>query len=373
MDFDVNFFREKVKIIAPHINFESKYNFYYDETNNIRKLYVKEEDFNASIESNFVLGGVIDNEELVEFLPFIESLKLQPSVKEIKFKHIANGNFLNCLKSNKLKLFFEFLLDWEIDVHFSSVNTLYFSIVDIVDSIVVNFPEIIEHGLVFIFDLKDALYQIARMEIKGFKKLFFVYKYPNIQNKDLISFIAGLVNILEPYKNNKDFGKIVNILSLSLNKSKELEKLPFLQDETDLLLLKDFSQFYLRPLYLFINSRHVFDKENQIESELSKFNLIYNKEKLDHYTFEISEENIFIQLSDVFVGICGKMSKFINCNTIEEIQVVYEGLNQMQKDNLKLIFKTITKSRNKNPGFVHWTSAISEIKKTEYLEDLVLS
>ena len=34
-------------------------NFYYDESNNIRKLWLDVDDFNAPIDSDFVLGGVM--------------------------------------------------------------------------------------------------------------------------------------------------------------------------------------------------------------------------------------------------------------------------------------------------------------------------
>ena len=36
-----------------------KCTFYYDESNNIRKLWLNTNDFNAPIDSDFVLGGVM--------------------------------------------------------------------------------------------------------------------------------------------------------------------------------------------------------------------------------------------------------------------------------------------------------------------------
>ncbi len=52
--------RKSIKVLNPNIDIDSPYTFYYDETNNIKKFCLKnEEDFNNSFNSNFVLGGVL--------------------------------------------------------------------------------------------------------------------------------------------------------------------------------------------------------------------------------------------------------------------------------------------------------------------------
>lgn len=132
-DFETEKIRDATLSSAPHVNFDQVCHFYYDETNNFGKVYITQEEFNVSIDSNFVLGGIIDNEELIEFEEFRKSLKLQANVNELKFKNIATGSFTDCLKSWKLKMYLEFIKDSEFDVHFSSLNILYFGIVDIVD------------------------------------------------------------------------------------------------------------------------------------------------------------------------------------------------------------------------------------------------
>ena len=59
IDLEVNEMREYFKLLNPDADFDSVYTFYYDETNNIKKFIVKEEDFNYAFHSNFVLGGVV--------------------------------------------------------------------------------------------------------------------------------------------------------------------------------------------------------------------------------------------------------------------------------------------------------------------------
>jgi len=67
--------------------------FYYDESNNIRKLWLKEDGFNASVDSDFVLGGVMHmtNHCSANVEELKDQLRIQKSVKELKFKHISTS------------------------------------------------------------------------------------------------------------------------------------------------------------------------------------------------------------------------------------------------------------------------------------------
>ncbi len=369
-DFETEKIREATIMGAPHVNFDESCHFYYDETNNFGKVYITQEEFNVSIESNFVLGGLVDNEELIEFEEFRKSLKLQATVNELKFKHIASGSFADCIKSQKLKLYLEFITDCEFDVHFSSLNILYFGIVDIVDSAIMNHKTIFDRGPQFITELKDAIYQIIRKEILTTQAIFFSYGYPNIKEKDLKAFAIELINITKPYMDDAKFSEYLTIFKTAVDNSK---KLVFIQDEEDLELIKDFSHFYLRPIYLFNKATHTFDEEKVVEEKINKHKLLYKTQELNKFSFVKSQDSILIQLSDVFVGLCGKLSNFIISNTIEEISIEFEQMNAIQKENLRLYFQLISNSRNRNQGFVHWTSPISEILKAEHLEELALN
>ncbi|MCF6255951.1 MAG: hypothetical protein L3J98_13895 [Gammaproteobacteria bacterium] len=133
---DIGKTRKYTKISAPFADFDGIYTFYYDETNNIRKFYVREFDFNSAFTENFVLGGLVHEGSAPDVQPLMDSFKLQRSVKEVKFKHIAKGDFLDCLKSQKLNLFLSFIKSSKLYIHYSIINILYWSIVDIVDSAV---------------------------------------------------------------------------------------------------------------------------------------------------------------------------------------------------------------------------------------------
>jgi len=79
---------------------KQKCTFYYDESNNIRKLWLSEDDFNAPIDSDFVLGGVMHfgDKSMADVDSLKSQLRLQKSAKEMKFKPISKANaFLECL------------------------------------------------------------------------------------------------------------------------------------------------------------------------------------------------------------------------------------------------------------------------------------
>lgn len=172
IDFEISKARELTKMIAKNVDFDTKFIFYYDETNNIRTFYVRENDFNQTFTANFILGGLVHVGKAPNVQPLIDSFKLQKTTKEVKFKHIAKGDFLNCLISEKLKLFFQFIKDSNLYVHYSSLNILYWSIVDIIDSAIVNSETAKQLGPQFANHLKNDLYKLSRLEIDSVIKLF---------------------------------------------------------------------------------------------------------------------------------------------------------------------------------------------------------
>lgn len=205
IDFEISYIRKFNKIVAPTADFDSAYTFYYDETNNIKKFYVRENDFNYTFTANFVLGGLLHLGQAPNVQPLIDGFKQQKTAKEVKFKHIANGDFLDCLKSEKLKLFLQFVKDSDLYVHYSSLNILYWSIVDIVDSAIVSSDAAKQLGPQFANHLKNDLYKLSRLEIDSVIELFYKYEYPNIKNESAFQFIEELTSLFDGYIDTEEF------------------------------------------------------------------------------------------------------------------------------------------------------------------------
>ncbi len=205
VDFEIGEIRKFTKMLAPIADFDGALSFYYDETNNIRKFYVRDNDFNSTFTANFVLGGLVHEGIAPNVQPLIESFRLQKTTKEVKFKHIAKGSFLDCIKSKKLELFLQFIKDSNLYIHYSSLNILYWAIVDIVDSAIENSDISKKLGFQFSNHLKNDLYKLSRLEIDSIIKIFYSFKYPNIKKESIIPFIEALNFVFEEYINTEEF------------------------------------------------------------------------------------------------------------------------------------------------------------------------
>jgi len=371
IDFEISQVRQFTKMLAPMADFETPFTFYYDETNNIKKFYVRENDFNYTFTANFVLGGLVHIGEAPNVQPLIDSFKQQKTAKEVKFKHIASGDFLDCLKSEKLKLFLQFIKESNLYVHYSSLNILYWSIVDIVDSAIMSSESAQQLGPQFANHLKNDLYKLSRLEIDSVIQLFYKFGYPNIKKESVLPFIEELISLFDVYIETAEYHFGLESLRQILKEAKKNGSLPFIMDEEDYILLNDLSQFYLRPIYLFKNSSHIFDNEDSISETLADYNILDKNQEIKNYTFVDSQDNLLVQLSDVFVGIMGKLTNYLNTSSREKIDAELASLSDIQKTNIGLLINVIDKSHNTNIGFIHNTDSYEEMSKMDKIRDSI--
>lgn len=369
IDYEISEIRIFTKIIAPTADFDSSFTFYYDETNNIKKFYVRENDFNYTFTANFVLGGLVHLGQAPNVQSLIDSFKLQKTATEVKFKHIASGDFLDCLKSKKLKLFLKYLQDNDLYVHYSSLNILYWSVVDIVDSAIVSSEAAQQLGPQFSNHLKNDLYKLSRLEIDSVIELFYKYEYPNIKNDSVLQFIEELISLFDGYIDTPEYHFGLESLRQILKEAKKTGSLPFIQNEDDYILLKDLSQFYLRPIYLFKNSIHIFDNEDSISDTIKEYRILDREDEIKNYSFVDSKTENLIQLSDIFVGLMGKLTNYLNTSSREKIDNDFKLLSAIQKENIDLLIEVIDKSHNKNIGFLHNTDSFEEMSKMDRIRD----
>ncbi len=352
-----------VQLMNPRVDFTTPYIFYYDETNNIKTFYVKENDFNYTFTANFVLGGLLHQGEVPDVQQLIDSFKLQKTAKEVKFKHIAFGDFLDCLKSQKLNLFFRFLKDSDLYVHYSSLNILYWSVVDIVDSAIMNSDAAMQLGPGFDNRLKNDLYKLCRLEIDAVIQIFYAFEYPNVKPEKIGDFIESLSNLFEAYLQLEEFHFGLESLRQILKESKKKGDLAFVMNEEDHVLLTDLTHFYLRPIYTFKNSTHIFDNEDSIREALDEYRILDNGIEFKNYSFIDSQDNQLTQLSDIFIGFVGKYTNYRNTHTMEEIKRDIDSFSALQLENMKLFIDIINKSDQKNPAFLHATDSYEEVMK----------
>jgi hypothetical protein len=170
-------------------NVDEHYTFYYDETNNIRKLHIKGGRFNVIELRDFVLGGFAHKGAGVEYdlHQLRADLNLHKNITDIKLKHIAQGDFLSLIKSKKMTIFFQWLQDNKLVVHYHHLDPFYWSIVDIIDSIIagIDDPSITESQQV----LKCDLYEVLKFHTSVVLDIFNKYHYPDIADGKIYAFI----------------------------------------------------------------------------------------------------------------------------------------------------------------------------------------
>ena len=334
------------------INNQTKYVFYYDESNNCRKFWVDDskQQFNTDHTADFVLAGLVrKEEEKVEasLETFRKPLKLQAHVDAMKFKNLyAKGDVLQCVKERRL---FE-TLSW-IDkspfyIHYTNVNNLFYTLVEIFDSIVKP-EEISEFGYDY-FKMKSVFYYMFKGKADALQILMFKYKYPNIQREDVEAFCNDLLFLLGSRREMKEEEKF---LAGMLAKAAESDELVFLHDNDDYVMQENYAEFYADPIRKYQKSRHIFDEETTVQ-DIVKKQIAMGENMADNFKFVKSETDIFVQLSDVVAGILGKLFKYINSTSVNQRRRDVEGLSKLQVENILLIDKLRMEADRENPGFL---------------------
>lgn len=332
--------------------------FYYDETNNYRKVHLKEGKLNIEGDGDFALGGVVVNKGVVlDLSDLYKQIRLDKSANEMKFKHVARGNFLEILTSKRLKAILEFLLKNDINIHLQRVNVFYWSILDIIDSVIAKYNE--EYILVNHLAIKDHFYKILLQRKDDTLQLLNEFSYPDIDSDKLSLFYKKLIEIIKQktdLQNDLD-QLLIHVLELGSN----LDEAVFIQNEEKDMLLDDFSIFYRHRALMFPNSFHYFDTETQVEPNLLKTGNSFNGEDLDNYCFVAdSKQNPMIQLSDVTIGYFAKLFNFCKGRTPAELQLFRQNLTTNQLEILKLSRSLINKSDATNPAYIHHIIPISD-------------
>lgn len=361
------------------------YTFFYDESNNIRKLFLKGKNFNTDSHSNpspfFVLAGIVHegNAAKSDIKELLNALKLPPTAKELKFKQVAKGEFLDNLKSAKMVVLLEWLLKSDYFIHYDNINMEYWSLVDIID-------DCCEHvdkygGLdyfraggkrVYLDYHKDALYELMKLDKANFLGLLSKYGYPKIEPKDAAAFNKHLNKLAKKYSRpearaRKIVDKRTSFSLLSLSKlfdmCRNIEEYFFVYDHRVGALIDGFSIFYDQRVKLFEDSKHVLDNEFEIQKCFEQYEK-FNKE-LGNINYEFVDSNAYIevQVSDVLCGLFKNYFTFINNLQISNLEKVKSSLTSSQRYCLQLISDLISKSDKKNKEFLFYVMSMGEHEK----------
>ncbi|RJG53479.1 hypothetical protein D0Z70_15795 [Sphingobium terrigena] len=339
--------------------------FYYDETNNHRLLYLREDGFNVPDPRPFVLGGVAHpgSERPIELEVLRRWMGIQPRAPELKFERVAHGDFLTMLGSKRLDIFLNWLSDEGYLVHFIALDPVYYSYVDIIDSM----PAADPLGLGDRLLLKNDLYRVLRRNLGATQDILRRNSYPAIAHGDVRGFLNGLIDLVE---NADDLLPHFHLMMLKgvLQSGRSLSSLIFLDDVAGQ-ITKDFSDIFIHRLCLFKASRHILDTEEKIRALLEQYRFIGSGRQLDLYRFVDSKVEPGVQLSDVVVGLLGATLTWLRDLAIDEIPAINRDLTPAQNGNRLALASLIERSIAVSDAFVQKAVSLDDMRRLEIFLD----
>lgn len=336
-----------------------EYTFYYDETNNYKKLRINENGLNVNeaFEKNYVLGGFVCLKEKKEIVN--ESIEELINKKLIKYK---NGE----LKASKLfkdcKTFLECLNKWQVQellkwiinngfIHYSTMNCFYYGIVDLVESFLIDKDKPLPFPKEYIDIMKCEVYNLINYFYRDeFIRLANEIEYPNVKGENVKKLCNWLIEKIDSVNGREDFE--FELLRQLIKSKRNASNLIFLEDNEEKTIVDNFYASRQERCIIFSESEHIFDEE-PTEEELMKKNPLTKDGKtvFINYTFEDSKSHRLIQVSDIVVSLIGKLFDYIENNFIEKIENDIKNLNDIQKENFKFLITLINKSLEEDSFF----------------------
>lgn len=360
---DVNLIRDSDIALHGLTKADEAYTIYYDETNNIRRLHVRADGLNVSEPKYFVIAGIAYRGAVrdLNIAELRNMLRVQTTAKEIKLDHVAKGDFLFILKARKLEIFLRWLFEQDVYIHYSVMDPLYWSVVDIIDSILTEYGN--ANLMAVNKQLKNVLYTVLRYNQVATVDLFQRYSYPNVGREHRQEFLVEIHALLNTHRNllsHFDFMMLRGILQIA----EKLDALPYLEDEAPNVLIEGFGHFYIHRICLFKNSQHVLDVEEAVQNYIGDNAFVDGDRVLKIHRFLASHEEPGIQLSDIIAGLLGKFFSMIQSDGSEDLAEMRAGLSAQQEANLSLFSQLLDRSLEENPAFAHFILSLEDQQRS---------
>jgi Protein of unknown function (DUF3800) len=333
-------------------NADNEYTFYHDETNNVRKLHIGPQGLNVAECKIFVLGGIVHEGKPhpIDIQPLRQVLQIQKTANEIKLDRVARDKFLDLLQSTKLRTFLRWIMESGLMIHDHDLDPLYWSFVDIIDSILANGG----HPMLYQFHagLKSDLALILRSDLAATIDIFHRYGCPSLAPESRKPFLEDLIDLVE--RNSAALPSFnFQMLKGFLQMGRRLDSLVFIEDNLPNRLIDNFSFFYLNRIAIFKYSSHVLDMEDTIRSKLLKTPITTGGIPATHYRFVDSKIETGIQLSDIIVGVLGKMHTYFTETPKDEVAAARGSLVGTSLENAELLRDLISTSDAANTAFLN--------------------
>lgn len=323
---------------------DDPYVFYYDETNNDRRLHVTENGLNVPNPGCFVLGGIAcrgASPPPLDLLSLRQAVRLQPNATEMKLKHLGKGEFVELIDQPKVGVFLDWIVDQpELFIHYIALDPLYWATVDIIDSILAS--EKAATLFAVHRQLKDDLFAVLSSDIGDMASLFHRFSYPDVGSRypEFLEKVRYRLDRRRSKLSDASHRMLRGVLDMGLKAG----SLPFLEDEKPNTLIDSLVHLFIERFALFKNASHVFDIEETIRERLEAFSFYDGETKLAHFRFSDSKAEAGVQVSDALVGLLGKMITYASRTEPSQVQGDMRGLSDRQKHAVRQLNVLIERS-----------------------------
>lgn len=310
-----------------------------------------------SVEQDFIVGGLVFTSDAAAERTISLARSLPAPQGEVKSKAVLGGSkdIAKTLGRKEVSRYLDALDDADTFVHYSAQNNLYFAIADIVDSLLhfdINRSFVNMHR-----ELKDALFNVLRGDPKGSLDSLSRYGYPNVVGQDVGPFCrylrdevaSGLTEELACEDPGAWFA--AETLRQMLKAAEKEGQLFFLEGNRRDELVGGFTYNYTQGCHVFPESRHVFDMETTVSRVLGQ--------KDNNYEFVDSKDCVLVQLSDVFVGLLGRLFAYLDGLDASAVESEAGRFKGDSLRNLSRIRSAIYRASAKHVALVHNVNANS--------------
>lgn len=324
-----------------------EWRFYYDETNNFRRLKVGKAVSESvdgshvasdSLEKNFVIGGVAFASTEAEKAfrrdfyaqQFPTSLDKQSGKRETKCKQICIGRsiieILNNTRVGRVRDFLGLLDKDDVYVHISTTNAFFYFIVSDIVQKLTWILGVNDKGIDYsLHSLEDMLYDIAKDDKPWFMETLKYWGYPSIDYApDIRKFCDALEkrvtnagdSILFGYPLKCDpmkwyeLGRMLRPVAMKCMLMGSSSDGRLRIGPEDEYIVDSLCDFYWSPcLVWYPTSYHVFDEEVYVKEKLKSLlpeGAIANAEMCN------SADDTMVQVSDIWVGLYAKYEELLD-------------------------------------------------------------
>lgn len=322
---------------------QEPWRLYYDETGNWRSISYRDgkvRDAHA-FERDFILGGIVVTDEAAIPELLEGSKKLPAPNGEIKCKSVLGGSkdFRKVLRRQETTDFLNLIDRDGVAVHYHAQDNLYYSIVDIVDSLIA--IPIHRATVIFERELKNELYLCALQDPTAFLNELSSFGYPNISQSNVrpfCEFLQWVISLCQSTERPPEEmeGFFLETLRQMVKAASKTESLAFLEGNKDDSLVDDFSSHYTTACAVLPKATHVFDEESHVSMKLA--------EPLNNYLFVDSKNEPLVQLADVWVGFLSRLFAFLDDWTRSPFVPDGKHLQSQEIDNLRAAKRLIDRS-----------------------------